>query len=158
MCRHLTESSEYNSEHQHREDGSNDRPGYPHHSLLVSDEDVSPCEEIEQLPIPPQIAPIMTFPSSSLNYQIVHELYRSDLSSLASQMALLETVDQTARFETQQPHLRNELVSALITAQVSPLTSHGEYTILDSVKNQTRILGRTSWDSCCYCDIVQEAM
>src|SRR5262245_32322865 len=82
MCRHLTESSEYNSEHQHREDGSNDRPGYPHHSLLVSNEDVSPSEEIEQLPIPPQIAPIMTFASSSLNYQIVHELYRSDLYPL----------------------------------------------------------------------------
>jgi len=52
---HVEQLVEDDREHDHRQEGLQDRPGHPQHGLLVADEDVAPGEEVEQLAVLPQL-------------------------------------------------------------------------------------------------------
>ena len=51
-------------EHEHGEDGPNDRPSNPDDSLFVSNREVAPCEDLEKFPVAPEIAPVVFFSPS----------------------------------------------------------------------------------------------
>ena len=52
----LRQSAEKDREHQHRQEGLENRPGRPEQRLLVSDLDVPPDEKVEELAVDPEFS------------------------------------------------------------------------------------------------------
>src|SRR5262249_22946955 len=71
--RQLGDFAEHEREHDHRDERPDQGPGDADDSLFVADEDVAPGEEIEQLAVPPKVAPVLALGAAGLDdYGFTH--------------------------------------------------------------------------------------
>ena len=68
------DATEDDGEDDHSEEGTHDGPGNPHDGLLVADENVPPRQEIKQLAVAPEVAPVVFLCASGFDNQFRHYL------------------------------------------------------------------------------------
>lgn len=64
--RHLRQTPEHHRQNHHRQERSDDGPGRSGYRLLVANQDVSPGQEVEQLPVAPEVLPVLPSPCGLL--------------------------------------------------------------------------------------------
>ncbi len=68
FARQVCQLAKDNREDHHGEKGADERPCYADHSLLVADRDVPPSEDEEQLPVFPEVAPVVALSAAGLEH------------------------------------------------------------------------------------------
>jgi hypothetical protein len=91
---------------------SNWRPGHADHRLLVADKTIAPSEKVKQLPIAPEIMPVLAFSATGFNDQSTHEWIFGDQALSGTPLPDLAT---TLSAGTHSPVFHASTVSTPIT-------------------------------------------
>ena len=87
----LGQLAEDDGEDHHRQERPDERPGGADDRLLVAHRDIAPRQDLEKLPISPQIAPVVAFGAAGLDDQFIRHCrvrIRAELQSATGDQQL----------------------------------------------------------------------